>query len=87
LEIGGTTMQITIKFNKPIGGYWDGGLKSGGTFEVNRFKNLSNKHTCFGCWALNHYFNVKTGRTDKETISRAKRHLKKHCRQPFTFVN
>ena len=80
-------MQITIKFDKPTGGYWDGGLKSGGTFTVDRCHKLDNEHTCFGAWELNHYFNVKTGRTEKETISRAKRYLKAKCRRPFTFVN
>ena len=81
-----TTMQIEIKFDEPTGGYWDGGMKSGGVFEVDRFHNLSKDHTCFGCWALNTWFNVKTGKTDKETLSRAKRYIRNHCKRPFKFV-
>ena len=79
-------MQIEIRFNKPVSGWWDGGAKTGGTFEVDRLHTLDDKHTAFGCWSLNHYFNVKTGGTEKETLSRAKRYLKKHTRQPFEFV-
>ena len=79
-------MQIAIKFDKPINGYWDGGAKSEAIFEVDRLHSKTNKHTCFGDWGINYWFNIKTGRTDKETISRAKRWIKRHCRYPFQFI-
>ena len=79
-------MKIEIAFDKPVNGWWDGGAKSGGEFEVENCHRSSELHTCFGSWRLNTYFNVKTGRTDKETISRAKRWIKDHCRQSFKFV-
>lgn len=73
-------MKIAIAFDKPVNGL------SGAEFEIDCCHRLSEMHTCFGSWGLNTFFNVKTGRTDKETISRAKRWIKKHCRKSFTFV-
>ena len=79
-------MKIAIKFESPVNGFWDGGPRSGGEFEVDNLHRKSPEHTCFGDWMLNFWFNVKTGRTEKETISRAKRWIKTHCRHPFQFV-
>lgn len=81
-----TTMKFEIEFDKPTRGWWDGGAKHGGVFEDDPCHRLDKQHTCFSCWSLNHWFNVKTGRTDKETLSRAKRYITQHCRKPFKFV-
>jgi hypothetical protein len=78
--------NIEIRFEKPVNGYWDGGMRSGGVFEEDRFHKLDDDHICFGSWMLNFFFNVKKGRSEQETISRAKRYLKKHCKTPFRFV-
>ena len=77
-------MQVEIRFDKPENGWWDGGAKTGGVFESSR--GYKEGYTEFGAWELNHFFNVKTGRSDKETISRAKRHLIHNCHRPFQFV-
>ena len=78
-------MKIQVTFDKPTGRYWDKRKNLEGTFEPEPIHNLSDKHTCFGCWELNHWFNVKTGRSDKETTSRALRYLKTHTRIPAKF--
>jgi len=77
-------MRIEIRFDEPTAGWWDGGKKHGGVFE-SRF-GYTPEHTEFGAWELNYYFNVKTGRTEKETVGRARRYLKRHCKKAFTFV-
>lgn len=79
-------MKIQVNFDKPVNGFWDGGAKTSGTFEDDPCHRQSAEHTCFGSWELNFFFNVKTGRSDKETISRAKRYIRKHCKRPFHFA-
>jgi hypothetical protein len=78
-------MKIEIAFKNPVNGWWDGGARSGGVFEEDRFHAQKGK-TCFGCYMLNFFFNVKTGNTNKETVTRAKKWLRNHCKQPFHFV-
>jgi len=75
-------MKLKLIFDYPVNGWWDGGAKTSGVFEPDACHRSDADHTCFGSWELNHYFNVKTGRTDKETISRAVRYLKKHTKRP-----
>ena len=75
-------MKIEVIFDKPTNGYWDGGQKFGGTFEVEPFPLTG--MTKFGCWELNLYFSVKTGKTNKITQSRAEQWLLKHCGVPCT---
>jgi hypothetical protein len=75
-------MKIQVTFDKPINGYWNGGPKSEGIFEVDSCHRLSDQHVCFGSWGLNHFFNVKIGRSEKETLSRAIRHLRNNIRFP-----
>jgi hypothetical protein len=79
-------MKIEIQFNEPQNGWWDGGAKRGGVFETDAFHKLDKDHVSFGCWALNHWFNVKKGRTDNQTLSYAKRYLKYNIKVPFRFV-
>jgi len=83
-------MKIEIIFNQPVNGFWDGGKKSGGIFEGTAFPMRGDKcdgKVKFGCYALNFFFSVKQGKTEKDTIESAKRWLKRHCKVPFKFVN
>ena len=78
-------MKIEIIFEQPVAGFWDGGKKTGGVFEQEMFPPEG--MTKFGCYHLNFFFSVKTGKTEKDTIKSAKRWLKRHCKVPFKFVN
>jgi len=51
---------IAVSFAQPINGYWDGGKKSGGTFEPS-FHLENDPERSFvkwGCVELNHWFNL-----------------------------
>jgi len=80
--------SIKVTFPKPIGGYWDGGLKSGGTFEPrivnggyikdNGGKVNVDKHIEWGCWELNFYFRLPM--TAKDPTSQAMGWIHRHCK-------
>jgi len=80
--------SIKVTFPKPIGGYWDGGRKSGGTFEPaihkggytkeNGSKVKVDQHIEWGCWELNFYFRLPM--TTKDPTSQAIRYIHKICR-------
>ena len=76
--------KLLLTLDKPRSGWWDGGAKQRGMFEVEGCHKQSEEHTCFGSWEFNFFFNVKTGRSEKETLSRAKRYLKRHTTVPHT---
>jgi len=80
------TPRITIEFDKPTYGFWDGGARSGGTFEPDILRS-TDKSICWGCWELNFYFSTARGETDKQSLGYARRWLKRHCKVPFKFVN
>jgi len=75
-------MKIQVIFSEPTAGYWDGGKKSGGIFEIEPMAPKG--MTKFGCYALNSYFSVKTGKTFKETAQKARRWINNHCRIPHS---
>ncbi len=70
-------MQLVQKLNKPIPGYWDGGLKQvfhwrtecGGGIDSRR------KFVRVGSWDANQWFHVAEGKTEKQTLGNARRHL------------
>lgn len=78
-------MEFEIQFSHPINGWWDEGARTGGVFTVDENHSLPG-NTCFGSWMLNHFFNVKTGKDDKETLENAIRYLKRHCKVSFTVI-
>ena len=45
--------KIILKFEHPIQGYWDGGLKTQGIFEYEKISTTSGR---WGCWELNFWF-------------------------------
>lgn len=72
------TLVITLE--TPINGYWDGGAKQ--TFNWNIDKYASNKDfSKIGSWEANYFFTVKTGKTDKQTLSYGKRVLSTNLRK------
>lgn len=67
-------MRLKVTMKEPVGGYWDGGKKSEFFFEIEPFP-FQEGFTKIGSWAANHFFHVKTGKTEKLTLSYAKKHL------------
>jgi len=70
--------KLKVTFDEPQGGYWDGGEKDGGIFEL---EDILDKHPGpgrwlkWGCWSLNFWFLSKSGRTWNEAASIAQRKL------------
>lgn len=72
-------MKIIIDLEEPIGGFWDGGLKSHFEFESGpnfRFDHTKDKFIRWGCWEANHWFECNKGKTDSLSLSYALKHLK-----------
>jgi hypothetical protein len=60
---------------KEIHGYWDGGPKSVFDWVIDRFKSRGPSMAVVGSWEANHWFTVKMGKTEKDTLANAKRAL------------
>jgi len=71
----------------PVNGYWDGGKKQVFDWEVDHVagKDAKGTYVQVGSWSANHWFNVAQGKTEKLTLSYAKRHLQASTRIPSTF--
>ena len=61
-----------------VNGYWDGGKKQVFEWEIEGEpkEDKQGKFVKIGCWSANYWFHVALGRTDKQTLANAKRHLK-----------
>ena len=70
-------MQLVQKFEKPISGYWDGGLKQvfHWNIEGHQREDKKGKFIRVGSWGANHWFNVAKGKTEKQTLGNARRRL------------
>ena len=78
---------IEVTFEKPIGGFWDGGPKKGGTFQFHFRSGGYDKH-----WDLKHHveigsyelnFFIRRPISDR-VRSLAKRYIQTHIRVPCT---
>jgi len=71
-------MILRVKLEKPIGGYWDGGLKDTFDFKIDGYPHEDSKgqYVKVGSWQANSWFHVAVGRTDKETLRNAKTRLR-----------
>jgi hypothetical protein len=78
-------MILVQRLEKAVNGYWDGGAKSVFDWKIEKYANPGYGKARVGSWGANHYFTVKKGKTDKQTLSNAKRHLKAVTRVPCTF--
>lgn len=67
-------MKLITTLQKPVWGYWDGGKKD--TFEWIIDPTLPGKgKTIVGSWEANYWFEVKTGKTERQTLSHALRSI------------
>ena len=80
-------MKLIQTLERPVNGYWDGGTKQTFEWEVNGPDRHDAKGTYvrIGSWEANHWFYVAKGRTDKLTLSYAKKHLIRSTRYKSTF--
>jgi hypothetical protein len=80
-------MILRQKLNKAINGYWDGGARDTFDWEIDGRPQTDNKgkFVRIGSWMANHWFHVAVGKTDRQTLSYAKKHLKASTRVSSTF--
>ena len=83
IEGGESDMKLIQTLDKPVNGYWDGGAKQ--RFEWTVYGPPVAGKVRVGSWEANHFFSVKPGKTEKETMQKARRHLKRVTRYPSTF--
>lgn len=68
---------IHITFGHPIHGYWNGGLKGGGTFHP---QPRSDGTIEWGCWELNFWFRLPFGKSWKDAAIRARNKIYRACK-------
>jgi hypothetical protein len=80
-------MILRQKLAKPVSGYWDGGAKQVFEWEIEGRPKKDKKGTFVkvGSFEANHFFHVAKGKTEKQTLSYARQHLKASTRIPSTF--
>ena len=75
-KMGNIILRQTLV--EPINGYWDGGPKKTFDWKIehnHRGKDHKGEFIRVGSWSANHWFHVALGKTDKQTLSNAKRRL------------
>lgn len=75
----------------PINGYWDGGSKTVFNWSTTGSPRSDDRgqYVRIGSWEANYWFHVAAGKTEKLTLSYAKRHIKKISKfqSTFQFIN
>ena len=66
-----------------VNGYWDGGPKR--VFNWSIDCAFTDGKSRVGSWEANHFFETKTGKTEKQTLSYARRHLQASTKIASTF--
>lgn len=81
-------MILKMTLPKPINGFWDNGAKSVFEWEIDHRKSTGKEFLIVGSWEANFWFSVKRGKTEKQTLSYAKRYLKhKQPEATFEYIN
>jgi hypothetical protein len=81
-------MILRQTLDKPVHGYWDGGPKQVFDWEIEHFhggKDTKGYYVRIGSFAANYWFHVSLGKTEKLTLSYAKKHLMAITRIPSKF--
>lgn len=79
-----STPSLALTFNTPTHGFWDGGMKSGGTFTPSPVQNKN--EVLWGSWELNFWFTSKFGKSWKDAASIARRKLQRLCNRPCSIA-
>ena len=82
------SLILVQKLDKAYGGYWDGGPKQVFEWEIeHRHRGTDSKgnYVRIGSWGANHWFHVAEGKTDKQTLGNARRHLTAITKVPCEF--
>jgi hypothetical protein len=71
-------MKLQLTLDKAIHGFWDGGAKSRFTWEIDGGvkSDKQGEFVKVGSWDANSWFCVAKGKTDRQTLSYAKAHIK-----------
>jgi len=72
---------LVLTFKKPRAGYWNGGVKSGGTFRPDPSSDGKIK---WGTFSLNFWFRTGFGHSWKHAASIARNKLERLCKEPCT---
>ncbi len=80
-------MKLCQTLEKPVQGYWDGGTKQVFVWGIEGSPTQDSKGMFIkiGSWDANHWFYVAMGKTEKLTLSYAKKHLRATTKVPCTF--
>jgi hypothetical protein len=76
-------MLLRQTLAQAVDGYWDGGKKRVFDWTID---NTDRLFSVIGSWNANYRFRVRTGRTERLTLSYAKQSLRARCRYPSTFT-
>lgn len=78
-------LRQTLK--EAVGGYWDGGIKKVFNWSIDGQPQQDKKgrFVRIGSWEANHWFHVAMGKSEIQTLSNAKRHLRTTTKIPSTF--
>ena len=80
-------MKLRQTPGKPVLGYWDGGAKQVFDWGIEGKAESDGKgqYVRIGSFSANHWFHVAQGKTEKLTLSYAKKHLSSSTRYPSSF--
>ena len=76
-------MILRQTLRQAVQGYWNGGKKQTFDWSINKCEITTHNKKLFvriGSWYANHWFRVALGKTDKLTLSYAKKHLQSATR-------
>jgi len=76
-------MILRVILEQKVQGYWDYGPKDTFDWEIEPSFHPNPGYSRIGSFEANHWFTVKTGKSEKQTLANAKRHLRKTCRFPI----
>jgi len=62
-------IKLIQTLDKPIGGYWDGGMKS--RFEWDIDGPIRAGRVRIGSWEANHFFTINAGKDELATLKKA----------------
>ena len=84
-------MELKQTIEYPVNGYWDGGKKDEFIWTIDSKPKTDSKgqFVRIGSFSANHWFHVALGKTEKLTLSYAKRHLQAVTKiaSKFEYIN